>query len=374
MSLVSDLQAEAERLGFFFLGVTAPVTPPHYSAYISWLDNNYHAGMEYLSRPESRLKRADPALLLPNIQSIIILGRQYPSPVQSLIPPSDDAFGRIASYAWVEDYHLVIPPLLQHLADLFSKFSGHTISSRAFTDSAPILERDYASQAGLGWIGKNTCLISPRNGSFFFLSELMVNLELPRSLPFTFDRCGSCTACMDICPTGCILPNRVLDSSRCISYLTIENRGVIPIPLRPLIGNWIFGCDLCQIVCPWNRKPSRLNPTIVSPPSPILLDELSLSPEEFSRRYSRSPIMRSKRSGYLRNVCVALGNSKQPSSVPHLARAMQHDSEPLVRSHAAWALGQLNSSSARSHLSLAYQSEPDFHVREEISRALANSG
>jgi epoxyqueuosine reductase len=196
----------------------------------------------------------------------------------------------------------------------------------------------------LGWIGKNTCLINPKQGSYFLLAEILVGIELEPDLPFTADRCGTCTRCIRACPTGCILPNRTLDARRCISYLTIENKGEIPPELRMQMGNWAFGCDICQMVCPWNRFSAKEYDQALAAypgqPNPDLRAELMLTPQDFNRKFKESPIQRARRRGYLRNVAVALGNSGNPAGEPALERALQ-DNEALVRSHADWALIQI---------------------------------
>jgi len=261
--------------------------------------------------------------------------------------------GRVAAYAWGRDYHLILPERLEALASFIENLVGYPVPHRAYTDTGPILERDLAQQAGLGWIGKNTCLIHPRLGSYFLLAELLLGLELEPDPPFAADRCGSCTRCIEACPTGAILPDRTLDTRRCIAYLTIELKGAIPEELRPSLGNWVFGCDICQMVCPWNRFASpEGDPAFAPRPGvrrPDLLTELALTPPEFNRKFKDSPIQRAKRRGYLRNVAVALGNLRAQNSefsenseflaLAALERAAQDD-EPLIREHASWAIEQ----------------------------------
>ncbi|HEU4754562.1 MAG TPA: tRNA epoxyqueuosine(34) reductase QueG, partial [Armatimonadota bacterium] len=235
---------------------------------------------------------------------------------------------------------------------------------------------DLARRAGLGWFGKNTMLLNRRQGSYFFLGALLLNVELPSDEP-TSAHCGSCTRCLAACPTGALLAPYLLDARRCISYLTIELRGPIPRELRPLVGNWIFGCDLCQEVCPWNRKAASGSEPSFMPRdtlrTPELIPLLDLTQEQFSERFRRSPVKRAKRRGLLRNVCVALGNSGDREAVPALARALHHE-EPLVRGHAAWALGRLAGDLARGALTESLVPEEDDWVREEISLALQACG
>jgi epoxyqueuosine reductase len=282
----------------------------------------------------------------------------------------------VAAYAWGDDYHAVIPPRLEQLAEFIERETGRPVPHRAYTDTGPLLERDLAQRAGLGWIGKNTCLIHPRLGSCFFLAELLLAIELEPDPPFLADRCGSCTRCLQACPTGCILPDRTLDAARCISYLTIELKGAVPPELRPQLGDWVFGCDVCQQVCPWNERfaqASDLQEFDPRPgvPAPDLIEELRLSQEDFSRKFRRSPLKRARRRGYLRNLAVALGNSADPFAVPALARALEDEAEPLVRAHAAWALGQIGGPQALAALEQASHAESDPQVLAEIRAALA---
>jgi epoxyqueuosine reductase len=226
---------------------------------------------------------------------------------------------------------------------------GQPIASRCFTDSAPILERDLAQRAGLGWIGKNTCLINPRLGSYVLLSEILVDLELKQDPPFRTDHCGSCTRCIDACPTDCILPDRTIDARACISYLTIELRGSIPVELRPKVGSWIFGCDICQMVCPWNRfAPPQGDEAFggpADPAVPVLQDEFALSPEELRLRFRHSPMHRAKPEGYLRNLAVAAGNSGDRKLLPSL-RAVAAKEDPILQEHSEWAIRQITDPTA----------------------------
>ena len=297
--------------------------------------------MAYLADETSRARRADPRLILPECQSILVLGTPYHPPAR---PPISDSLemegpqGGIAAYAWGRDYHLVLPERMKQLVAFIEEQVGHPVPNHWYTDTGPILERDLAQRAGLGWIGKNTCLINPRLGSTFFLSEILLGLELDPDPSFTADQCGTCTRCLDACPTQCILPNRTLDARRCISYLTIENKGEIPEDLRAQMGHWTFGCDVCQQVCPWNRFAPEADPAFEKLiPLRNLTEDLVLTPEAFNRTFKDSPVKRAKRRGYLRNVSVALGNLGDESALPALESALE-DPEPLVREHAAWAI------------------------------------
>jgi epoxyqueuosine reductase len=215
------------------------------------------------------------------------------------------------------------------------------VKNRWYTDTGPILERDLAQRAGLGWIGKNTCLINPKQGSYFLLSEILLDLELEPDAPFVTDHCGTCTRCIQACPTDCILPNRTIDARRCISYLTIELKDDIPIELREKIGDWVFGCDICQMVCPWNRFAPEGDSAFVDNETPrTLTEELTLTPQTFNQRFKRNPIKRAKRRGYLRNVAVALGNVGDMYDLPVLQNIL-NDDEPMVCKHTQWAIEQI---------------------------------
>ncbi len=301
--------------------------------------------MEYLATERSRQRRADPQRILPECRSILVLATPYSPPGEPEdAQRGDEATGRVAAYACGDDYHEVLPPRMQALVGFIEAQVGHAVVNRWYTDTGPILERDLAQRAGLGWIGKNTCLIHPKQGSYFLLSEILLDLDLEPDAPFTTDQCGSCTRCIAACPTDCILPDRTLDAGRCISYLTIELKDDIPSELRGKIGNWVFGCDICQAVCPWNRFAAGQGDLafVGSGPSqhPQLTRELELSSAEFNRRFRNSPVRRAKRRGYLRNVAVALGNTGRLADGPALEKTLQ-DAEPLVQQHAAWAMKRI---------------------------------
>jgi len=349
MSLTTTIKDKAHLLGFPLVGVTTPEPPPHWPAYVHWLSMGRHGSMFYLADR----RRADPRLVLPGCRSILVLGVRYPNPVSSPQNKTPRPAGRIAAYAWGQDYHLVLPERLKALSSFIETQAGCPVPHRWYTDTGPLLERDLAQRAGLGWIGKNTCLIHPKNGSYFLLAEILLGIELEADVPFSADNCGICTRCISACPTGCILPDRTLDARRCLSYLTIENKSEIPPDLRPQLGNWVFGCDICQQVCPWNRLVNTVAPVPAwdqehdpafnaryDQSNPDLIAELALGPLEFRRKFKDNPVLRSKRRGYLRNVAVALGNSGNPAVLPSLEMAVQDD-EPLIREHAAWALEQI---------------------------------
>jgi len=346
MALEQAIKEKARRLGFSLAGVTSPEPPPHLSTFERWLGAGRHGEMSYLADERSRARRADPHTILPECKSILVLAAPYadPEPAQASEATGPSPSGRVAAYAWGDDYHNVFPPRLQELVDFIEEQVGHPVPNRYYTDTGPLLERDLAQRAGLGWIGKNTCLINPKHGSYFLLAEILLGLELEPDPPFTTDQCGTCTRCIEACPTSCILPDRTIDARRCISYLTIELKDDIPEELRPLLGEWVFGCDVCQTVCPWNRFASPEGDASFSPrpdtPTPNLIQELALSPEAFNRKFKNSPVKRAKRRGYLRNVAVAAGNAQDEATIPALERA-QNDEEELVREHATWALKKL---------------------------------
>jgi epoxyqueuosine reductase len=268
-SLKQNILQEAHRLGFTLAGVTSPEPPPHAAAYENWIECGHHGSMAYLADVRARARRADPKLILPECRAILVLAAPYaPAPVSPL-NKSDAPRGRVAAYALNTDYHLIFPPRLQALVEFIEQQVGHPIPNRWYTDTGPILERDLAQRAGLGWIGKNTCLINPQHGSYFLLAEILLGLDLEPDPPFVTDHCGTCTRCIDACPTQCILTDRTIDARRCISYLTIELKTNIPEDLRPQINNWVFGCDICQQVCPWNRFASAETDSAFTPRAEI---------------------------------------------------------------------------------------------------------
>ena len=373
-SLKNDLQAEAQRLGFSLFGVTAPVAPPHFAVFEDWLSAGRQGEMRYLASAKARFLRADPRrIMMPSCQSILVLGMRYPRPAPYRAGTGEPGRGRVAAYACGEDYHLVIPPRLAELAERLETIAGRPVTSRSYTDTGAILEHDYAQLAGLGWTAKNTCLISPGQGSYFLLAELLVDLEIQPDPPFIPERCGTCRRCIEACPTHCILSNRTLDAPRCISYQTIENKGVIPLEIRSQMGNLVFGCDICQQVCPWNHFAPDENEPLFNPrpglPEPVLREELHLSQADFSRRFKNSPIKRARRAGYLRNVAVALGNQRDPAALPDLAWIMENEPEVIIRAHAAWAMGEIGGSSAVKMLDQASKEEEDPGVSAEINLA-----
>jgi len=297
--------------------------------------------MHYMARSEER--RCDPQKVLSGAKSIVVVALNYfqgqPATPEAF-GAATSARGRIARYAWGDDYHNVMAVNLGKIDNFLREFGGR---QKCYVDTGPILERDHAAQAGIGWHGKSTMLIDPRLGTWFFLGEILTTLDLPPDDPQP-DRCGKCERCISACPTGAITAPHRLDARRCISYLTIELKGSIPVKLRPLIGNRIFGCDDCLDACPWNRfaRASRESAFSArrSTTGMSLQDYLKLSDAEFCELFKNSPIKRIKRRGFLRNICIALGNVGNLSDLPALERAAA-DSEPLIAEHAAWAIEQI---------------------------------
>jgi epoxyqueuosine reductase len=371
-ALTNKLKAKAHELGFVLFGVTGPEPPAHSDVYQRWLQTGRHGEMGYLETERAIERRKNPKQIMPDCKSVLVLGIPYDNPTSRQEPKTGE--GRVAAYAWGADYHEVLPPRLKNLVDFMESEVGHPVSNRWYTDTGPILERELAQRAGLGWIGKNTMLINPQRGSYFLLAEIFLGIELDYDVPITNDYCGSCRLCIEACPTNCILEDRTLNAKRCISYLTIELKRAIPLDLRPQIGNWTFGCDICQIVCPWNKRFADMHgePAFSGVPFAEALDQdLVLTPNEFNKNFKSSPVLRAKRRGYLRNVAVAVGNAGSEDLVRALSEALVEEEEPLVRAHAAWALGQIGSKDARSALEQSAERETDESVLEEIQVALS---
>jgi epoxyqueuosine reductase len=387
MSLTQRIKARALELGFDAVAVArvpagaGAAAPPEAASaaatqhFEAWLAAGFHGGMAWLASGRSRERRADPARILPGVRSIVCLALCH--------DPARDAvrvqrLGRVARYAAGEDYHQVMRDLLGALERfVLEELPG--ARTLGYSDTGAILERSLAERAGLGWIGKHSGLIAPALGSYFLLGEVLVDRELDPDPAFGREHCGTCTRCLAACPTAAIVAPYQVDARRCISYLTIEHRGVIPRELRPLLGDWIFGCDVCQEVCPWNRfappaRAARLHARALE--GWTLERFLGLDEEAFRALFATSPIRRARRGGFLRNVCVALGNRAEAESVPALARALAVDPDPLVRAHAAWALGEIG----RKHCGRALPeiertleaaaSDANAEVREEARLAL----
>jgi epoxyqueuosine reductase len=363
------IKAEAQRLGFELVGFSPARLPPHEESFAEWLRQGFSGEMGYMKRTEEL--RRDPHRLVPWAVSIVSVGMNYYTPFPRPAARGDPR-GWISRYAWGDDYHQIMRDKLEALLDTIRRMCNGAVEGKAFVDSGPVLEREFAGIAGIGWIGKNTHLISPRRGSWFFLGELFLSLPLAYDRPIR-DRCGKCELCLKACPTGAFVGPYVLDARRCISYLTIELKGFIPRHLRPLIGNHIFGCDICQEICPYNVKARPTTEEAYRPREglyvPDLIPLLALDEAEFRRIFRASPILRAKRKGFLRNVAVALGNSKSRQAVPALIRALDDD-EALVRGHVAWALGQIGLNDGIQALAKRLRVESDPMVRMEIEDAI----
>ena len=320
---------------------------------------------------EERVRRAThPEVLLEGARSIVSLGISYNT--GSPEPGSSGPTGKVARYAWGDDYHDVIKSKLRQLAADLSDIAGREVRTRVFVDDGPMNDRAAAERAGIGWFGKNTNILTRSHGSWVFLSQVVTDLELEPDAPLA-KNCGDCVICIDDCPTGAIVAPYVIDNRRCISFLTIELRGAIPRDLRPLVGDWVFGCDICQDVCPVNRKASEsLEPAFRQRHdfgAPALIPLLDLDDEGFRERFRKSPIKRAKRVGLQRNVCVALGNIGDARAVPALVLAMSSP-DALVREHAAWALGRIGGPEAVVTLEASLEAEDDPSVRREAELSL----
>jgi epoxyqueuosine reductase len=324
----------ALELGFDSCRVVACVPPAHAYEFKDWLDDGAHGEMSYMARGEE--KRRDPQIILQGAKSIVVLALNY---FQGSAPVATEA--RIARYALGDDYHALIEARLNKIDNFLRELGG---TQKCYVDTGPILERDHAAQAGIGWHGKSTMLINEKLGTWFFLAEILTTLDLPPDAAMR-DRCGTCERCIKACPTGAITAPHKLDSRRCISYLTIELKGSIPLELRSLMGDRIFGCDDCLDACPWNRFAKASRETAfaarTSTTGFALVDYLQLSDAEFRNLFRDSPIKRIKRRGFLRNVCVALGNTGTREDLPALERAAI-DPEPLIAEHARWAIERIS--------------------------------
>ncbi len=356
----------ARALGFDLVGIARaePLTE-HEDRLRAWLAQGMHGTMAYVARHADRA--VDPTRSWPEVRSVIVVGLAYRWDAPE---PDDRPRGRISCYAWGEDYHRVME---RKLAEFCTDLLRHGARlARPYADTGPTLDRAWAQRAGIGWFGKNTMIITRTgHGSYVFLGEVFTDLELEPDPPAR-GSCGACTLCLDRCPTGAIVAPYVVDARRCISYLTIEHRGWIPRPLRPLIGTWVFGCDVCQDTCPHNVLVKKGLHAEFAPrkdvPYPDLVELLHIDEETYRERFRNSAIKRAKRQGLRRNAAVALGNLRDPRAVPALAKALE-DEDPVVRGHAAWALGRIGGAERALRARLGV--EPDPAVREELLGALA---
>jgi epoxyqueuosine reductase len=368
--LTARIREEAQRLGFFKAGIAPSHPLPDRERFAKWLREGMHGEMGYLGRQAS--KRFDPGLVLDGVRSILVLASNYYSGAKS---PDSFLKGRISRYAWGEDYHAILKTRLEALL-AFIKTLDPSIRGLCYADTGPVMEKVWGAQTSIGWMGKNTNLISRDFGSWFFIGVILLDTQLEYESGER-DFCGSCTRCIQACPTGAILAPYALDARLCISYLTIELRGPIPRPLRSFMGNRIFGCDDCQEVCPWNRFVVETSEPGFHPREgniqPDLAPLAAISVEEFSKRFRNSPIYRATRDGFVRNVVVALGNSGKNEAIPALEKGL-NDTSPLVRAHAAWALGRIGDESVPRILEIARTKETHAMVLEEIALTRRASG
>ena len=397
---IKQLQQQAQALGFDMIGTVTAVPGRNLDAYLRWIEAEMHGQMGYLARPDRLIRRKDLNVILPNVQTIISVGLAYSTVPLPAAIGQDPSRGRISNYAWGGDYHDLMTPRLKQLAEWLKEQQPQSdVKTKVYVDTGAILERDHAETAGLGFTGKNTLLITPRHGSFHFLGEILTTLEIgdgiSRQSPVShMPSCGRCHRCLDACPTNAFPQPYVLDARRCISYLTIELKGWIPHELRPLLGNWVYGCDICQVVCPFNRfaQPTKeimfypdekrletgdlrletdpissLQSPMWDSVMPPLLDLLALDDAAFAARFARSPIKRIKRVRLVRNACVAAGNWGSETAVPALSRLLA-DPSPIVRGHAVWALRQIGGQQARAALVDLWEVEVETAVRHELTR------
>jgi len=364
--LTLRLKQEATRLGFDLVGVAPAVVPSGYGRYLDWLEQGRAAGMAYLqARAEAR---GHPNHVLEGARSVIVAAMIYGRPEPSTPGPTQ---GKVARYARGDDYHEVLWRKLETLLD-WLRTERPGLVGRAVCDTAPLLERDFARLAGMGWIGKNTCLIDRRVGSFTVLGAILVDAELTYDEPLSTNHCGTCTRCLDACPTGAFVAPYQLDARRCLSYWTIEHKGAIPDEMAEALGVWAFGCDICQDVCPWNRKAPAGSEPRLEPKAdwinPDLIEWIERDPSDFRKALKGTALARSKRSGLVRNAALILGHRRRAEAVPALIARLT-DLDPVVRSASAWALGRIRTPEAIQALEAA-RDDSDEPTRIAIRRAL----
>lgn len=377
-ALATALRAEAGRLGLHRVGFCRPDLGPPVDRLAEWLARGHAGEMHYIARRAA--DRADPGRLLPGFRTAVVATQPYAdAPAQGVfaeLDRPDRAY--FARYARGADYHDVLKDRLERLAERLRHLAPGA-RTRVYVDTGPVLEKDLGLQAGLGWRGRHSNLLAPDGGNWLFLGVVLTDLDLPPDAPLP-DRCGTCTRCLDVCPTNAFPAPYVLDARRCVSYLTIELKGPIPQEMRPAIGNRVFGCDDCLAVCPWNRFAARAGEgayaaRAVTAGAPLTA-LLGMTEAGFAQKFRGTAVWRTGRARLLRNVAVALGNAADPAAVPALAAALEGpraDPEPLVRGHAAWALGRVGTGPAKAALTRASETERDPSVRGEIAAATGDS-
>jgi epoxyqueuosine reductase len=364
--LRETLTRAANDLGFVLVGFARlRQLTEREASYRQWLSDGGHASMTYLARDADL--RFDPRRLDPRYKSVVSLVYPYAARPTPDVDWRGELRGRIAAYALGRDYHQVVKRKARAVGNLIGQIRPGALA-RSYVDTGPVFEREWASQSRLGWLGKNTMILNRDHGSYFFLAEIFTDVEFDPTIEPYRDHCGTCRRCVDLCPTGALADGYRMRSELCISYQTIENRGAIPLELRPQLGNWIFGCDICNDVCPWNPQTAD-DYDDLDQRLPRLPELLTLDEQQFGLRFTVSAVKRAKRRGLLRNVAVALGNTHNPAAIPPLSRALAAESEPLIRSHAAWALGRLSGVAARRALERALR-DRDTSVRREAAAAL----
>ncbi|MHC1740849.1 MAG: tRNA epoxyqueuosine(34) reductase QueG [Anaerolineaceae bacterium] len=332
------IKARAQSLGFCLCGITSNDALAHFDLYQKWISDGYHGEMNYLSSERHVSSRENPTHFKPWVKSIISFA--WPTPLNR--SNSDSQGGQIAGYVGDVDYHQFIPQKLEELIQDLNEFLKIPFQAEIFCDSSPILERELAVRAGLGWIGRNSCVISPDFGSALLLAEIFLDLDLPIDPPFTKNFCGNCQKCINACPTSCILPNRMIDARRCISTLTIENKSLIPDLEFRNIGNRLFGCDICQSVCPWNNHVISQNEILAQMSEIEMIDMLLISDDQFNSRFLLSALRRAKRKGLVRNLCTVLANNQAVTALDSLELVMRNNADSDCRISAAKAIRMIS--------------------------------
>ncbi len=371
----ASLKDKARELGFNLCGITLARPSPTLAAYLRWIQRGMQGEMAYMARPDRVRRRQDLREIMPGAKTLILVGMDYYARYAAEETLNDPARGRIASYAWGLDYHRVLELRLADFVDWLAAMSGGSSAQKVYVDTGAILERSHAQQAGMGFIGKNTMLIHPRRGSSFFIGEIVTSLEFDDyDAPHRETMCGTCTRCLSACPTDAFPEPYVLDARRCISYHTIENQGWIDRELRADFGNWIFGCDICMDVCPFQRFAEETEEVAFLPfeldrVAPKLTDILMSNEASFRAMFRRTPVERVKRERIVRNACIAAGNWRGEQAIPHLIQLL-YDESALVRGHAAWALWRTMELDSSKLLSDLHRREDDERVRGEVEALL----